>query len=866
MKRYATSACILGLALATHAPVHAATTSWLDANGFWDDATKWDNGVPSAADSAIIDPGGTRTVTVRATGGPFFVDAITMSGDDTLSLAGGNLSINGSSVIANLRHNTGVLGGTGDILVTGTASLALSNLSSVMTGPGTTTLQGTSTVAGYAIDNGRILRNEGTLTLTGGINLNRFDDGGAGRIDNAVGAVFDIRTFNTLISASALADLNDRPGFPAFNNAGTLRRSSSGTYGISVGFNNTGTLDLVVGNLNLSGGGTHSGAATLAAGTSLIFGGGTHTVEAGATFAGAGTLQVSGNAIVDFAAATTIASAFNHNTGVLRGADLTLAGPTTLALSNLSVGMTGPGTTTLLGATSIGGYSIDDGRILRNEGTVTLTGGIELDRVNDGGAGRIDNAAGALFDIKTFNTSIAASARPDLGARPGFPAFNNDGTLRRSSSGTYTIAVPLNNTGTIELVQGNLNLSGGSAHAGTTLAANTSLGLVAGTHVVASGAHFIGDGTVSLAGAGTVLQLDAPSTFESNFSMTGGTIQGQDLTILGDATIAISSSLGVMAGAGTTVLKGSSLITGGVNNPFGLDGGRVLRNEGNAVITGVIEMNRLDTPGLGSGRLVNAQGGVIDVRTFNQGIVANDFGAQDAGLDALIENAGTFKKTTAGNYSIGVNFHNTGTVSVEAGSFTFQRETGNTGTLAVAAGAAMSFGSAPFTNEGALRGNGTYTFGAGTTTTNAGLLSPGFSVGSLILNGNVGQAASGVLEIELSSLADFDTIRVNGNLNLDGTLRILSLNGFNPQVGDTFTIATIDDGIADPVDLTGAFANLAWHGFSPGIGFSVAYLDHAIVLNAIPSAVPLPPALWLMLTGVTTLGAACTRRSSPAPT
>lgn len=828
---------------ACSALAHADTVRWLDFTGFWDDATRWDGGtIPTAGDTALIDPAGTRTVTVRANGSPFVVDAIDMPGDDTLALSGATLTVNSASSFANFTHGTGVLSSTADIDVTGNANLAFSNLSSVMTGAGTTTLHGTTTMGGYAIDNGRILRNEGTLTLGGGVNLNRFDDGGAGRIDNAAGAVFDIRTFNQSIVASALADLNARDGFPAFNNAGTLRRSTSGTYTIAVTLHNTGLLELLSGGLNLSAGGTQNGAVTLADGTVLTLGGGTHAIEAGASYTGTGTLRVAGNAFVRLNAATTVDSAFDHATGSISGADLTLNGPTTLALSNLSAGMTGPGTTTLNGNTAIGGYAVDNGRILRNAGTVTLTGGIDLNRVNDAGAGRIDNAENALFDIKTFNTSIFATAHADLNARPDFPAFNNAGTLRRSSSGTYTIGVQLNNAGLVELLQGNLNLGGGSLHAGSvTLADGSTLGLNGGTHVLAAGASFTGLGTVALAGAGTVLHADVASTIASGFSMTGGTIEGADLVLAGPARFAISSSLGVMAGPGTTTLLGDSAIGGGANNPFGLDGGRVLRNEGAAVINGVIEMNRLDTPGQGSGRIVNTARGVIDVQTFNQSIRAEDWGPLDSGLDALIENAGTFKKSTSGNYTVGVQFENTGTVAVEAGSLSFLRRIGSSGTLSVANGSRFVIGTQPFVNAGAMKGNGTFAFTGGATLTNAGLLAPGFSVGAIAIEGDYAQTADGVYEVELASLLAFDTLDITGDVALDGLLRIVSLDGYTPAVGDSFTIATFDQGV-----LSGAFANLVWQGFAPGIGFDLSYLDHALVLNAVPAPVPLPPAGFLM--------------------
>jgi len=830
------------------AQISADVITWNDTSGFWDVAANWSTGVPGATDDAVINPLGTRTVTVRATGSPFVVNAITMAGDDTLAMGGGSLAVNGPSTLANFSHSTGVLGGSGDIVINGTAQLSLSNLTSMMTGPATTTLRGVTTIGGYALDNGRVLRNENAVTLTGGIQLNRSNDSGSARIDNAAGAVFDIKSFNTSISASALADVDARPGFPAFNNAGTLSRSSNGTYGIAVPVLNSGLIQLNQGNLNLSAGGTHSGAATMAAGTVLTLGGGRHDIVAGASFSGAGTLQVGGSAVIDFAVPSVVESRFTHTTGIIQGSDLTLKGPTTLALSNLTSMMTGPATTTLQGATAIAGYAIDNGRILRNEGEVTLTGGIELNRINDGGAGRIDNAAGALFDIRTFNTGITANGFADIGLRAGFPAFNNQGLLRRSTAGTYSIGVTLNNLGTIELAAGNLTLTGASTNSGANLlAAGTTLGLAASTHTINAGASFVGDGRVALAGAGTVLHLNAATTIASGFAMTGGTIEGQDLDLLGPVSLAISSSLGVMSGGGTTRLKGTSLITGGANNPFGLDSKRILQNEGDAVITGVIDMNRLNTPGLGSGKLVNTASGVIDIQTFNQGIKATNWGPLDSGADALIDNAGVFKKTSTGTYSIGVNFHNTGTVSVEAGTLLFTALSGNAGTVALRNNAHLGVSSASLVNAGSIVGNGAIDLSGGAELINDGTLAPGLSAGALTVNGNFTQSAAGILQVELGSTSSFDTLAVNGNATLGGTLELLSLGGFSPAIGDSFTVMTFDDGFGDASDSLGSFAAFEWQGFAPGIGFTLSYFDHAVVVNAVAAPIPLPAAGWLVL-------------------
>ncbi|MCP5144937.1 MAG: hypothetical protein H6978_08950 [Gammaproteobacteria bacterium] len=861
-----------GLAFALTAlpgAAHADTVAWIDGSGFWDIAGNWDPGIPTAVDDVSIDVVGTRTVTVRATGGPFAVNTLTAGGDETLALSNASLTINaasslyrlsvaGSSGILTLNapltvadtftHGSGLISGS-DLTLGGPANLAFSAFGA-MTGNGTTRLQGAATIGTYRLDAGRLLRNEGDVTLTGSIDLN-YNSGagaGAGRIENAAGAMIDVRTFNLSVFASNQGAADDGSD-GRFDNAGTLLKSTGNTYFIGVPFNNSGVVQTDAGAFSFSGGGSQSGSFNAQSGTTIGFTDGAHAIESGASFTGLGTVSLTGAAtVLQLNAATTIDSGFDHGSGTVQGGDLTLNGPTTLALSGYGV-MTGNAVTHLNNATTIAAYALDANRVLRNAGTVSLVGGIELNRTSATGAGRIENAPQALFDIRTFNQSIVATAQTavDTGSDA---LFINEGTLRRSTTGnSYTIAVALDNRAgaTIDVALGTLNLAADSNHSGAvTVATGTTLGMTAGTHYVNAGATFHGAGTLALAGAGTTLYLNAPAVFDAAFSMTGGTIQGADLTLAGNNNITISSSLGVMAGPGTTTLRGDSLLSGGVNNRLGLDGGRVLRNEGYATVTGVLDLNRLNTPGAGSGIIENAANGTIDIKTFNQGITATDWGVADNGSDARIDNAGIFRKSTAGNYTIAVQFNNTGTVDVQAGQLTFLSTSNNGGTFSIGAGGTMTVGPGNFANQGTLQGNGTLFLAPGTVLTNSGTVAPGNSAGTLHLDGDFVQDADGIFEVELQSLTEFDRLLVNGNGSLGGTLRISNLFGYLPDIGDTFTIASFDNGLVDGSDLSGEFNHVLWQGFTPGTGFSVTYTAHDIVLTAVISPVPIPLPLVLM--------------------
>lgn len=162
----ALAATVIGLALLfiTTNPVSAAPVSWTDATGFWDVAGNWSSNpaLPGAGDDVTINVGGTPTVTVRSTGGPFTVNSLRMPGDDILAISGGSLTVtndftnaantnistgsltlNGVSSMGSLTQSSGSLAGTNNLTVTGPASLTYGD----MRGAGSTILQGTSTIS-----------------------------------------------------------------------------------------------------------------------------------------------------------------------------------------------------------------------------------------------------------------------------------------------------------------------------------------------------------------------------------------------------------------------------------------------------------------------------------------------------------------------------------------------------------------------------------------------------------------------------------------------------------------------------------------------------------------------------------------------
>ncbi|MBD3162538.1 MAG: T9SS type A sorting domain-containing protein [Candidatus Eisenbacteria bacterium] len=107
----------------------------------------------------------------------------------------------------------------------------------------------------------------------------------------------------------------------------------------------------------------------------------------------------------------------------------------------------------------------------------------------------------------------------------------------------------------------------------------------------------------------------------------------------------------------------------------------------------------------------------------------------------------------------------------------------------------------------------------------AGTVAPGASPGVLAVEGDYTQEATGVYEAELAGLMagdEHDQIQVRDTAMLDGTLRIVLLDGYTPAPGDSFVVLT-----AATVD--GAFAAVE---IPDGVELEVRVREDAVVVQA----------------------------------
>jgi hypothetical protein len=238
------SACALAVAaMFQPLPAVPAVVNWIDGTGFWDVAANWSGGaIPGAADDVIINVAGLPTVTYRTitstinslaiTNATFAISSgaltvsNTFSNNSATNVGGGTLTLNGASTMASLNHTNGQISGTGTLTITGAANISLGGHS----GSGTTIVQGATTISGTGLrlDGGRTFRNEGTVTQTGGIDLNNrvvgATEAGNGSVQNALGATWNSNTGSTILIFASSQGTGDTGAGATFTNAGTFNK------------------------------------------------------------------------------------------------------------------------------------------------------------------------------------------------------------------------------------------------------------------------------------------------------------------------------------------------------------------------------------------------------------------------------------------------------------------------------------------------------------------------------------------------------------------------------------------------------------------------------------------------------------------
>ena len=226
----------------------------------------------------------------------------------------------------------------------------------------------------------------------------------------------------------------------------------------------------------------------------------------------------------------------------------------------------------------------------------------------------------------------------------------------------------------------------------------------------------------------------------------------------------------------------------------------------------------------GAGQLLANSGGMI-----NKGTIRSE-GANSLTIDANalgFENRGTVDVSNAGGLrNVGDYLQTAGATHVDS-------------TLTLQSGGVANI------QGGLVSGTGTI---VGDVNNTGGTVGPGNSPGTLNIDGNYMQAAAATLAIEIAGLFSFDLLDITGDATIDGTISVSLLGGYAPTIGDTFRILVANS-------LNGTF-NTNLLPTSSGIPiFDVVYGADFIELTTVAnSAVPLPAAVWFLLSGLAGLG------------
>jgi autotransporter-associated beta strand protein len=563
--------------------------------------------------------------------------------------------------------------------------------------------------------------------------------------------------------------------------------------------------------------------------------------------ASAGSLQAaaaSGQQIVNFS-----------NLG--SGATINLTGSPTFTLgSATSLYFTGTTTSLTISGSDIAAnshlyFTVGAGQ------TLTLNSGFAFN-----GAGKILLAQGG--GTVAFNGSISSSnpllvtggTTAEIGTTTSTAKFDVSGnsTVRFTTDASYTSALEIENTATIDTNGHDVALSGAVTDDGTNVLVKTGTGtLTLSGANSASGTMTISQGTLSVAADGN-LSAGAVTINGGTLAVTGATTidnavslgaSNGSVSLSADATFSgVVSGTGALTKTGTGILtlSGSNTFSGGTTVSAGtvkLSGGSALADGGSVSVSAgaTLDINgTTETVGtlsgagnvsIGAGTLTVAQGADA---TFS-GVLSGTGGLTKTGSGILtLSGSNTFSGTTtisAGTVRLsgGSAIADGATVNVAAGATLDLNGSSETiGALTGSGTVTIGAGSISFSNPGAnsfsgtLTGTGTYSVASGVTLKGTGTYSTPVSVlsGATIAPGNSpGTISTGNLTLASGSTAameidgttagtGYDQIAVTGTVTINNATLTASF-GYTSSYGDSYTLISNDGSDA----VTGSFSGLA---------------------------------------------------------
>lgn len=805
-------------------------------------------GIDGSAASWAINSG-----ILSASGGQSINDAaaVTVDGPGTLDLANserigsllgsGAVTLNANSLFLGTNNDSstfsGVISGSGGLTQTGTGTLTLSGAntytgttniiggtfvfgaSDVLADASTLSLDGATADMGAFSDTIALaILNNATLNGTGALTAAEYllqnatvnADTGAGYLHTGTG-----NTLSVLNGTSAAEVVEVIGGALALGASDRLLDTAALYVGRGSLFS-MGAFDDTVGTLGLQG--TLDGTGTLTAATyfatagvingnlgagSLFVSRDNFTLDATTTLngtAGAGFVQVNGNAVLALGASERLSNA--ANVVVNTGGALNL-GAFNETVGNVTLFGALNGTGTLTAAT----YALSGGTVNANLGAGTLNAFSGASTLNG------TSAASTVFVGGTLNLG-ASNRLADTAA----VMVNSGGTLNLGAFndivGVAALRGTLNGTGTLTASQYqltgatvNANLGGGTLFqlGGSSVlngtAGATQVNVNAGTLNLGS-ANRLADAATLVVGSGAILNLGSFNDTVNLFALSGA-----------------------LNGTGT-LTAGEYQLSGGVVNA-NLGGGTLFQLAGNSVLNGTAGSAQINVNGgsLGLGaanRLADAatvavgSGATLNLNSFSDTVNLLGLGGTLNGSGTLTAGQYQFTAGTANaNLGAGTLFQLSGNsvlngtagsaqVNVNGGSLTLgaSNRLADTATVAVASGAMLNLGAFDdtvglFGLNGTLNGTGTltaaqYQLNGATVNANLGAGTLFQLGGTSVLNGTSAADTvaiqTGVLRLGASErLADNATVNVSAGATFD-------VNGVSERVRSLFGMGNVSVG------------------------------------------------------------------------
>jgi autotransporter-associated beta strand protein len=441
-------------------------------------------------------------------------------------------------------------------------------------------------------------------------------------------------------------------------------------------------------------------------------------------------------------------------------------------------------------------------------------------------------------DIATFalsnTTNVSISANTEVNAITFTPAATNPYTI--TASATWTLRI----TGT-----GITNNSGRTQHFITPVGANGEFGLIVFSNSATAGnsTMFTNNGTflngevrggtrfldTSSAGNGTFINnggftefSDSSTAGNGSFTNNGGTVSGArgGQTIFQQTSIADSATL--IANGGTGGGQGGQILfedasTGGTSRVEVFGNGSLDISSHNAPGVAVGSIEGSGNAFLGGNNLTV---GSNNLSTTFSGVIQD--GGQNGGVGGSLTKIGTGTLILSGANTYTGNTNINGGVLQVDGSINSNTSVHYTGTLA---------------GTGMIHGN--------VTNNDFGTVRPGGALGApgaLTVVQNYTQTQYATLMIQIANAGQFSVLNVLGNANLNGNLDPMLLNGFVPDIGESFSFLNY-------ASFTGFFSHIENQVFNHGTEqWSVIYQNNSAILTVVPNTIPDQGSTFLLLT------------------